>query len=256
MPYDFAMVLIYSLSAVKRYPEKLNVLLSGLKGISGAGLYAASFKEISAVVSDIKKADLIASRSIALEYAQVIDTLAGHFTLLPMRFGSVMESTDAINEMLERNYKEIHLNLQKVDNKLEFGLKVFCDSEKLKAELLAKTAVGFKAPISEAQEIERSVFREYVNKKLKEHQLEELVLVYVDSVIAKITGYLSILNADYKIKKMPTASVMIDAVFLLEKERKDALIQAAGNLQNQYPGLSFVMTGPWPPYSFVEIAIK
>jgi len=139
---------------------------------------------------------------------------------------------------------------------LEFGLKVFCDSEKLKEELLTKTKDGIKSPANPAHEIENSVFREYVNKKLKEHRLEELVLVYVDSVIAEINSYLSFLNADSKIKKLPSASVMIDAVLLLPKGRKNDLIQAAGDLQNQYPGLSFVMTGPWPPYSFVEIAIK
>jgi len=256
LSYYFAMLLIYTLSAVKKYPEKFETLLSGLNGISGASLYVVKCKEISAVVSDIKKADLIASRSIVLEYAEVIDNLAKLFTLLPMRFGSVMESIDAIADMLERNYCEIQLNLLKVEDKLEFGLKVFCDSEKLKEELLTKTKDGIKSPANPAHEIENSVFREYVNKKLKEHRLEELVLVYVDSVIAEINSYLSFLNADSKIKKLPSASVMIDAVLLLPKGRKNDLIQAAGDLQNQYPGLSFVMTGPWPPYSFVEIAIK
>jgi hypothetical protein len=46
------------------------------------------------------------------------------------------------------------------------------------------------------------------------------------------------------------------AVFLLDKERKDALIHVIEELQNQYPGLNFVLTGPWPPYNFVESTIK
>jgi len=248
--------MIYAIVSVKKDSEKLNTLLSGMKGISGAGLCAVNFNEISAVVSEIKRADLIADKSNAIDYAGVVETLAQQFTLLPVRFGSVMESSEAIIKMLERNYDAIRDNLQKVEGKWEFGLKVFCDSEKLKAELQAKSEAGIKPPVNPAPEIENSVYRDYVNKKLKVHRLEELLLAYVESVIAEITGYLVRLNAVSKFKKMATASVMVDAVFLLDKEREDALIQAAGDLQQQYPGLSFVMTGPWPPYSFVDFTVK
>ena len=124
--------MIYSILSVKRNPEKLNALLVGMKGISGTDLCAVSFDEITAVVSDAKRADLIADRSNAIEYAAVIENLAQQFTVLPMRYGSIMESADSINKMLERNYHEFQQNLQKVENKYEFGLKIFCDPEKLK----------------------------------------------------------------------------------------------------------------------------
>lgn len=249
-------MMIYSILSVKNNHEKLNTLLITMKGISGVDLYAVSLDEISAVVCDIKRVNLIADRSNAIEYAGVIETLAKQFTLLPMRFGSVLESTDAIIKMLERNYHDIQQNLLKVDNKCEFGLKIFCDSEKLKAELRAKSEADTKTPDKPDPEIKNSVYRDYVNKKLKEHRLEELLLTYIDSVIAEITGYLARLNAVSKFKKMATASIIVDAVFLLDKERKGELIQSVEDLQNQYPGLNFVLTGPWPPYNFVEITIK
>lgn len=248
--------IIYSILSVKRNPEKLNALLVGMKGISGSDLCAVSFDEITAVVSDINRTNLIADRSNAIEYAGVIENLAQQFTVLPMRYGSIMESTGSIIKMLERNYHEFQQNLQKVENKREFGLKIFCDSEKLQAELRAKSETDTTTPAKHAPEIKNSVYRDWVNKKLKEHRLEELLLTYVDSVIVKITGYLDRLNAVNKFKKMATATNIIDAVFLLDKERKDALIQAVEILQNQYPGLNFVLTGPWPPYNFVEINIK
>ena len=249
-------MMIYSILSVKNNHEKLNTLLIVMKGISGADLYAVSLDEISAVVCDIKRADLIADKTNAIEYAGVIENLAQQFTLLPMRYGSLMGSTDLINKMLGRNYHEFQQNLQKVENKCEFGLKIFCDSEKLKAELRAKSEADTKTPDKPAPEIKNSVYRDWVNKKLKEHRLEELLLTYVDSVIAEITEYLARLNAVNKFKKMATGTTIIDAVFLLDKERKDALIHAVGDLQNQYPGLNFVLTGPWPPYNFVEITIK
>ena len=248
--------MIYSILSVKRNSEKLNALLVGMKGISGTDLCAVSFDEITAVVSDAKRADLIADRSNAIEYAAVIENLAQQFTVLPMRYGSIMESADSINKMLERNYHEFQQNLQKVENKYEFGLKIFCDPEKLKSELRVKSEADTQTPEKPATEIKNSVYKDYVDKKLKEHRLEELMLTYVDSVIAKILGYLDRLNTINKFKKMATDTNIIDAVFLLDKERKDALIHVTEDLKNQYPVLNFVLTGPWPPYNFVEIAIK
>jgi hypothetical protein len=248
--------MIYSILSVRKNPGKLNALLVGMKGISGVDLYAVSMDEISVIVSDIKRTDLIADRSNAIEYAGVIETLAQQFTLLPVRFGSVMESTDAIIKMLGRNYHEIQQNLQKVENKVEFGLKVFCDSEKLMAELRAKSEADTKTPAKPAPEIKNSVYRDWVNNKLKEHRLEELLLTYVDSVIAEITGYLTRLNTVNKFKKMATVTNIIDAVFLLEKDKKDGLINAVKDFQNRYAGLHLMLTGPWPPYNFVDITIK
>lgn len=249
-------LMIYSILSVRNSAEKLKLMLAGMTGISATNLFTIPFDEICTVVGDIPKDGFTANGSKVLIYAELVETLSEQFTLLPMRFGSVMESGLAIRNMLERNYFGIQRNLLKVEGRHEFGLKVYCESEKLKAELLAKTDAGIKAPVKPVQETEVSVYREYVNKKLKEHRLEELVLDYIDSVIAKITSYLSVLNADKKIKKMPTASVMIDAVFLIEKEHKNRLVQEIDYIQILYPSLNFILTGPWPPYSFVDITIK
>jgi hypothetical protein len=248
--------IIYSILSVKTNPEKLNALLVGMKGISGSDLSAVSFDEITAIVSEVKRADLIADRSNAIEYAEVIEKLAQQFTVLPMRYGSIMESADSINKMLERNYLEFQQNLQKIENKYEFGLKIFCDSEKLKSELMIKSEADSQTSEKPPTEIKNSVYKDYVDKKLKEHRLEELMLTYVDTVIAKITGCLDRLNTVNKFKKMATDTNIIDAVFLLDKGMKDALIQVTEDLKNQYPMLNFVLTGPWPPYNFVEITIK
>ena len=246
----------YSLLSVKNKPERLHALLAGMKGIAGTDLYELSFDEITVVVSNVSRACLIAGQSTALEYAGVIETLSQHFTLLPMRFGSLMESNEAIIHMLEKNHPDIEQNLLKVEKKYEFGLKVFCDSGKLMAEIRVKSEADGKTPAKPDVKIKNSVSRDWLNKKLIEHRLEELLVTYVDSVIAEITGQLDRLKAISKIKKMVTPTTIIDAVFLLDKALKDELIHTVSDLQNKYPGLNFIMTGPWPPYNFVDFTVK
>jgi hypothetical protein len=135
-------------------------------------------------------------------------------------------------------------------------LKIFCDSEKLNAELRGKSEVANMTPVRIEPENTNSIFRDYVNKKLKEHRFEELLLTYVDAVIAEIEGSLARLDAVGKFKKMASASNIIDAVFLLKKEKEDELIRTVKHLQDQNPGLNYILTGPWPPYNFVDITLK
>jgi hypothetical protein len=249
-------IMIYTLILVNEGSGKLEKLLLDMKGISGVALYSVCLNGIAAVVGENKKSDLISDKANAIEFAGIIEKLSHHFTLLPMRYGSFMESADAIALMLERNYQEIEQNLGKVEDKYEFGLKVFCDSEKLKSGILQKTEAETGTSADAATEVKYSVFREYVNAKLKAHRLEELMISYVDSVIIAINTQLTLLQAEHKFKKMASASILIDSVFLLEKRKKDELVDVIKKLQGQYPELDFVLTGPWPPYSFVETTIK
>lgn len=99
--------LIYAILSNKADSEKINALLSGMKGIADADFAAVSFDQISAVVSDIEKAGLIANQDNAFAFAKVIEILEQQFPLLPMRFGSIMESSGSVQQMLERDRKSV-----------------------------------------------------------------------------------------------------------------------------------------------------
>jgi hypothetical protein len=249
-------IIIYALLSVKEDSSKLNFKLKGMHGLLNAEIYALQEGQVSAIVSNISRTDLITDSTNALLFAGIIDSLSQDFSLLPMRFGSLMESSEAIIQMLERNYTAIQKNLNQVEDKFEYGLKVFCDSAKLKADLLEKTKLNTQTTEPSSREAKPSVYREWVNKKLEEHRLEELLVSHVDKVIATITEQLSDLNAVTKFKKMLTETTIIDALFLLKKDQNEELMAVITSLQNQFSGLNFVMTGPWPPYNFVEITIK
>lgn len=249
-------MMIYAILSVNNETDKLKSLLFGMKGVQNLLIYPVSFADIAVVVSDIKKSGLITDKTNAIEYAGVIESLSHHFTVLPVRFGSILESKTILLKILESNYPEIQNNLQKVEHKYEFGLKVFCDSEKIVADLISKSEKEIRPDENSLSIPTQSIYRDWMNKKLKEHRIEESLLVYVDTVIALLTAELVGLNAVCKIRKMVSATTIIDAVFLLEKEHKKAMVQIVADLQNQHPNLNFVLTGPWPPYNFVEISIK
>lgn len=246
--------IIYAILSVKEDPEKLMAQLNTMKGILEADLYIVSYEDISAVVSDINRSDLIADKTNALKFAELIENLAEQFTVIPVRFGSLVESSDRIKKMLERNYNKIQNNLLEIKNKVEFGLKVFSDPEKIKTEIKIKAEA--EPLIESIKSKKKSIYTDYLLNKLKEHRFEEQLLAHVDCIILDITTHLKQLNPIQKFKKMVSATNIIDAVLLLDKNKKELCINVVNELQNKYPDLSFMLTGPWPPYNFVDINIK
>jgi len=248
--------LIYAILSLDDNPDRRIAIPPEITGIPGDKLHLIRQGGIAAVAGNTNGDAVDTVRKAALQYAGIIENLSFHFTLLPVRFGSVMESEDAVTRMLEKNATAILANLQKVDNRFEFGLKIFCDSEKLSAFLVNKTDPAASTNDPPPTDLPPSVYRDYVNKKLKAHRLEEMMLAYVDSVIAVITSKVSALTSISRFTKMASTSNLIDAVFLLEKEKKDELVVTIAGLMEEHPMLTFMLTGPWPPYNFVDLNIK
>jgi hypothetical protein len=262
------------------FPEWLMNFTAGSHGVSVPDLKAVAYKDISAVLSDIEGKSIVTDNTSALCYADVIDELFQRYTLLPVRFGSVMESTGAVKKLLERNYDEIKQNLCIVENKYEFGLKVYCDTEYSNAELTRALRAKEEPESGEkpGQNISAdvnasSVFKDYLMEKLKVYKSEELLTMYIDNIIEEITRHLVPLNPVHtqylKFKKIVSgikkSSAIIDGVFLLDKEqylkKKSDLIHTVEDLKSRFTisapcGLDFVLTGPWPPYNFVNITLK
>lgn len=249
-------ILIYSILSVTESPAETHALLSEIRGMQEEELSMVIVDKIAVVTSNIQESPIKADQQNALAFAAVIESLAHHFTLLPVRFGTMMDSAATLTGMLGRNYDDILSNLLKVEGKSEFGLKVFCDSHDLMAQLKSKSETNTSTVSNPAPEIKSSVFKAYVNRKLEEHRQEEMLLSFIDSVIAEIRESLNSFNAIARMKKKATETNIVDAVFLLKMQDKDALIQTVRGFQDRHPELNYVLTGPWPPYSFVEFTIK
>jgi hypothetical protein len=219
-------------------------------------VFAVEYHNISAIIGEVGENQSVANKQNAIEFALIIDQLAQKYTLLPMRFGSMMNSTDSVMEMLERNEVEIEDSLKKVKNKWEFGLKVIYDREKLKETLAANQKDNNSNQVKPEIGSNNSVYKAYILKKLNEHRAEEQILSFVDSILVEIKTYLHELKAVDKCKKMTNETTIIDAVFLLDKKKKEEVIIMVKDLQQKYLQLNFVLTGPWPPYNFVELNLK
>ena len=88
-----------------------------------------SFREIAAVISDTPEEVLDATRENVLAHERVNETVMKSFTVIPMSFGTVFKTRDDIVELLRGAYDAFRDVLDKMQDKVEFGLKVLWDRD-------------------------------------------------------------------------------------------------------------------------------
>lgn len=223
-------------------------------GIAGTQLHLVSNQNISALVSNYSTDQDSWTKENALEFAQIVEHFFEKTNLLPVRFGTVVESDEVVSKLLQTHYKAFESNLKKVENKSEFGIKVMWDYGEIKTEMMSKPEVtGVKADDYFSK---NTATTNYLFEKIKKNKLEDAILNYVDKFIEILNTRLKSIPYEAKYKKMVSDSMMLDAVFLIENDKhgqfKDVIISLGG----QYSNLQFLITGPWPPYSFTEIKIE
>ncbi len=246
--------IIYAILGLPKSAITSKCLLMETTGLLGEALYPVSFENISVIVSNCGSHKQTWVKDSVLEFAAVIEKLSEQANLLPVRFGTILQSDEAIMELLLNFHEALESNLRRVANKTEFGLKVLWDYEILKNKIKEKSGtVEVKAGDYFKQNTQ---YTNYLLIKIKKHKLDDAVLHYVENFIEEINHCLMPLNPVSRFKKMVSNSIMLDAVFLIEKSKHNDFKNIIENFGRQHADLQFLLTGPWPPYSFVDIQLE
>lgn len=221
-----------------------------LKGLEGLPVYTIAYKDISAAVSDIEKDKLKVDKECASLYGSIIETIVKRYTLLPMRFGTMVKEDKDVTRILEKYYDGFAANLRQVKDKIEYGLKVLWDAEKANREIRREGRIENSRGIDQLKG--DSPYKKYLLGKLKEHKLEEALLKRAEDIVEDVHNPLKGLSSLSKFKKMLTQRIVLDAAYLVEKEKRNAFIDKFKELKKERQDLKFLLTGPWPPYNFVN----
>src|SRR5687768_3905787 len=105
-------------------------------GIGGSQrVYTVQHNDLAAVVSDTPIVIYDPTRENVLAHEFVNETVMKEHTVIPMSFGTVFRSEDDVTELLRSTYQAFSEVLDKMQDKIEFGLKVLWDRDKVVAAL-------------------------------------------------------------------------------------------------------------------------
>ena len=105
----------------------------GPMGIGGRkdDVYTVHHKGLAAVVSNTPLVVYDPTRENVFTHEQVNETVMREFTVLPMAFGALFRTEEDIVELIRGTYDALRDVLAKMEGKVEFGLKVNWDRDKV-----------------------------------------------------------------------------------------------------------------------------
>jgi len=228
----------------------------GRLGIGGRGemVYVVTHGDISAVVSRTTVFIFDPTRENALAHEHVIETVMKNHTIIPMSFGTVFRTDDDIREVLRSIYPSVKDVLKQMAGKVEFGLKVTWDRERIIEELQSEhdEIHRFHQEITR-KHLQSTYFARMQLGRMIDKALEERSAEYVREIYESLRE-ICVASRDNK----PIGDKMIlNAAFLLEREREAEFDAAVNKVAKKFgERLNFKYTGPWPPYNFVNIRLK
>ncbi len=225
-------------------------------GIGGRGddVYTVHYDGLAAVVSNTPLQVYDPTRENVFAHETVNETVMREFTVLPMAFGVLFRTEEDIIELMRGTYDALRDVLAKMEGKVEFGLKVNWDRERVIAEIEEESEEirNLKEQITSRSQ-GSTYFARMQLGRLIENALTEKADAYVHEVYAVLRDTAVASRANKPIGDR----MIMNAAFLVERDGEQEFDAKVKEIAAKYEGkLSFKYTGPWPPYNFVHIRLK
>ena len=221
-------------------------------GADPSEVHTVHYKNLAAVVSEAPIEVLDSTRENVLAHERVNETVMREHTVIPMSFGTIFKTREDIVELL-RSAAEAFLDvLNKMQNKLEFGLKVLSDRDQAIREVegededigrLKKEISGQKGPTYFA----RMQYGRLVDSALQSRS---------ERYVADILDLLRDVSVASRINKPIGDKMIMNTAFLISRDQESAFDAKVKSIAGKFDRLTFKYTGPWPPYNFVNIRLK
>jgi hypothetical protein len=210
------------LYALTDHPAHLPLVEEG----DSRALWAVNLGGLDAVVSDRSTE---ATEAAVLEHAQIVDVLtAENSTVLPARFSPGYADEDALVSAMRAREPQLRESLERVRGCVEFGLRVFAEEHD------GSDAEPFGSG------------REYMHRRLESVRETERLADELHVPLAADARD-SICNV------LANQQLRLTAAYLVPREKTESFRAAVEAAEGNRPGLAFVCTGPWPPYSFAMV---
>jgi len=221
-------------------------------GAEPSEVYSVHYKNLAAVVSEAPLEVLDSTRENVLAHERVNESVMREHTVIPMSFGTIFKTREDIVELLRSAAEAFGDVLNKMQNKLEFGLKVLWDRDQAIREVegededigrLKKEISGQKGPTYFA----RMQYGRLVDAALQARS---------ERYVADILELLRDVSVASRINKPIGEKMIMNAAFLISRDQEAAFDAKVKSIAGKLDKLTFKYTGPWPPYNFVNIRLK
>lgn len=214
------------------------------RGIGDVPVSTVEHGELAAIVSRVGDASLRAKRRDLLRHSDVLQAAFAHAAVVPLRFGVVFDSEDAlVADLLGARYEELVTLLQRIDGLAELRLRASFVERELLAEIVredSRIAALRGTPGAGQVELGEAVAHAVAAKRA----------AATEALLAAV-GPLAL---EMRVDEPRDEYEVIRGSFLVDRRGTTAVESAADDFARNNAGrMQVELIGPMPPHSFVGL---
>ena len=217
-----------------------------------ADVYTINYKDMAAVVSDVPMSPLDSTRENVLAHERVNETVMRDHTVIPMSFGTIFKTRDDIVELLRSAYEAFADVLNKMQDKLEFGLKVLWDRDEIVRAIEQEDEDIHRLK----DEISSQKGSTYFARMQYGRLIDGALQLRSERYVAEFLQRLRDVSVASRVNRAIGDKMIMNAAFLVQRDQQQAFDRRIKEIGSSFDRLTFKYTGPWPPYNFVNIRLK
>jgi hypothetical protein len=221
-------------------------------GSEPSDVYTVHYRNLAAVVSDVSLGVLDSTRENILAHERVNEAVMVDHTVIPMSFGTIFKTPEDIDQLLRSAADAFGDVLKKMENKVEFGLKVLWDRSQAVLDVEAEDEDIRRMK----QEISSQKGPTYFARMQYGRMVDSAVQTRSERFVTGILAELRDVSVASRINRPLGDSMILNAAFLISRDEEAAFDRKVKGIASRFDKLTFKYTGPWPPYNFVNIRLK
>lgn len=225
-------------------------------------VYTFPYQDIACVVSDYPKSSFdygtreeVAKKLIG--HQAVIEKVMKEHTVIPIKFGTLLENGDEVKKLLEKGYSGFKDSLEKSDKKIELNVAAVWNDLNSIIKKIGEEDEGIRNFTEEiAKKPAKDTFQDRVKignmiKGVLDKKRDELQDEMIEFLMDKAK-----VNEAKKHERMDD-SMILNCAFLLDKDNEGNFDKTLEELdQNYEQKINFRCVGPLPLYSFATYEVK
>ncbi|MFJ9079479.1 GvpL/GvpF family gas vesicle protein [Streptomyces sp. NPDC102278] len=260
--------------AVTQPTLSLTTALTTLRGIAGASLRllppapeaippAIGEAQLVFVAADVPEHDFNETalkthfedldwlEDVARTHHDIVQAVAAHATVLPLRLATVYQDDHSARQALALGRPAFSESMDQLRDHTEYGVKIY---------LAAPTGPDLAPPPAEPRAPTAGPGKAYLRARRTQHHAREAVHQQAQHAAATVEA-IAARHTTRRVRHAPQRGALtgpeenvLNDAYLIPNDQAEDFQSAIDDAAQGFPDLRVEVTGPWAPYSFVTLA--
>jgi hypothetical protein len=214
-----------------------------LVGLADKEVEFLSFKGLFVVTSKFDGDVVTVNRENVLRHDAVIREVFSQVTVLPFRFGTLLTEAK-LESYLGSKYHVLLERISTLRNSIEMSVKIIWKNP------------PEKESAQERSNLEQGQGTAFLQSKREKLLVDEKLDREAHSVSEWVKSQLAGLVQTEQVSIQPKQKLVLSASYLVDRGNEAHFREILNKLRSERPELHFLISGPWPPYTFANIELE